>query len=159
MCNGKRKIENFELFIILNFSSHLALPPPPPPPKTEANGDTQDERRLSAGSEVIQNNARQREVMQQDLYKTPLCYVAPCHCLFNPVVSLLQLSSTGYLPSCHCPLSPVSPCLVPPQFVSTLCSFCKLGGIIFHTAPPVASRSITSFGLSLCFVTSYSFCS
>ena len=98
MCDRERKIENFELF----------------------KGDIQDERQLAEGSEVLQNNARQREVMQQDLHKAHFCNIDLCHCLFNQVVSLLQLSATGDISSHHCPLFLVSPCLVPPQSVSTM---------------------------------------
>ena len=77
MSDRKRKIENFEMFKILHFSSRLALPPP----QMEADGDIQDERRLSAGSEVIENNARHREVMQQDLHKATLFNITSCHCV------------------------------------------------------------------------------
>ena len=81
MRDRKIKIENIEVFKILHFSSYLALP------QTETDGYIQDERQLSMGSEVIRNNARHREVMQQDLHKASLFNVAPCHCVFNPVMS------------------------------------------------------------------------
>ena len=91
--------------------------------------------------------------MQRNLHKAPLCNITLCHCVFNPVMSLLQLSLTGDLTSHHClpclpGLSPLKPSLhfVPPA---------KLNGIIFPVASSVASPWITSSYIPLCFVPSY----
>ena len=53
---------------LLHFSSHLAVPPYKFRPMT--NGSTQDQRQLSAATDVIRNNAKYREVMQWDLHVT-----------------------------------------------------------------------------------------
>ena len=62
MRNRKMKHEQFSMFKILHFVPIL------PSPQMKTHGYMQDQSQLSAGTEVIRNNASHTEVMQQDLH-------------------------------------------------------------------------------------------
>ena len=119
MYDEKRKIENIEMFKILLFPPVLHFP------QMETDSYIWD----NMGTEVIENNARHREM--QDLHKAPLCNVAQSHYVFNPIMSLLQFFSMGDLTSCCCPLSHMSPHLVPLNPSLHFVPVAKLSRIIF----------------------------